>query len=197
MELKSRRAVHAADTRRALISAARGCFARQGYTSTTLDDVCDRALVTKGALYHHFQGKAELFSAVYDELGEELVRAGAAAANASDDQWEQLRAGGQAYLRVCARPDVRRIIIEAPVVLGWQACREIDRRHSLGQLETALETAVGAGLLDSGAPRRLAQLLAAMFSEAAMDVAASDHPERAKREVARELDGILAALRIG
>ena len=197
MELKSRRAEHAADTRRALVRAARRLFARRGYVATSLDDICERAGVTKGALYHHFAGKEDLFCAAYDDLGEELVRFGAAAADPSADQWEQLRAGGQAYLEVCARPDVRGLILEAPAVLGWRRCREIDRKYSLGQLEIALTTAVDAGMLVSASPARLAALLTAMFSEAAMAVAAASNPEQARDEIGRELDGVLAALRAG
>jgi AcrR family transcriptional regulator len=195
MELKSRRALHAADTRQALLTGARRCFARHGYAATSLDEICERARVTKGALYHHFAGKEDLFLAVYDDLGQELVRFGAAAADGIDDQWQQLRVAGQAYLKVCARPDVRAIILEAPVVLGWERCRQIDRQYSLGQLEAALEAAVAAGMVTSASPARLAELLAAMFSEAAMAVAASGGSDDAREEVGRELDLLLAALR--
>lgn len=75
----SRRAAHAADTRRALITAARRLFSRRGYAGTSLDEVCERARVTKGALYHHFQNKEDLFIAVLEEVEADFVRAGTAA----------------------------------------------------------------------------------------------------------------------
>src|SRR5919197_343150 len=49
-----------------LIAAARQLFALDGYNATLLDDVVERAGVTKGALYHHFSSKADLFEAVFD-----------------------------------------------------------------------------------------------------------------------------------
>ena len=83
MVVKSRRADHAADTRRALVTSARRLFGQRGYTATSLDDICDRAGVTKGALYHHFRNKEDLFVEALEQVEEDLVRAGAADANDS------------------------------------------------------------------------------------------------------------------
>ncbi len=58
MEVKSRRAAHSADTRRALVCCARG-FCERGYTATSLDAVRQRARVTRCAFYDHFRDKGE------------------------------------------------------------------------------------------------------------------------------------------
>src|SRR5260221_7974126 len=126
MEVKPRRAEHAADTRRALVVAARRLMAKHGYAATNLDDVCDRARVTKGALYHHFRNKEDLFVAVLEEVETDFVDAGAAAVDADLDVWDALRASGAAFLEVCTRADTRRIVVEAPAILGWERCRDVE-----------------------------------------------------------------------
>ena len=52
------RDVHAEDTRRSILSAARRAFARDGYANTALEAIVGPARLTKGALYHHFKNKA-------------------------------------------------------------------------------------------------------------------------------------------
>ena len=195
MEVKSRRTEHAADTRRALIDAARRLFSQWGYSATSLDDVCQRARVTKGALYHHFPNKEELFVAALEQVEDELVRAGAAAVDPGTDFWERLRAAGPSFLDACARSNTRRIVIEAPAVLGWQRCRDIEDGHVVRLLRTALEHAVAEGLLRSDHPDLLARLLVALFNEASMIVANASDPQAARRAASQELDAIIAGLR--
>jgi AcrR family transcriptional regulator len=56
-----------ADTRAALLAAARHAFAQGGYHATSTDRVSERAGCTKGALYDHFGSKEGLFLALLDE----------------------------------------------------------------------------------------------------------------------------------
>jgi AcrR family transcriptional regulator len=195
MIVKSRRARHSADTRQALVAAARRLWGQRGYGASSLDDVCARAGVTKGALYHHFRDKEDLFLAVYAQVEDALVRAGTARTDRDADIWSQLRAAGQGFLEICARTDTRRIILEAPAVLGWEKTRAVERDHALGQLETALQEAATAGLVDSTSPRVLAQLLSAVFHEAGMIVAGAGPGHNVQNEVERELDMVLRRLR--
>jgi AcrR family transcriptional regulator len=195
MVVKSRRAKHSADTRQALVAAARRLWSHRGSSATSLDDVCGRAGVTKGALYHHFRNKHDLFLAVYAQVEDDLVQAGAARAARVGDVWDRLRAAGQGFLEVCARPDTRRVILEAPAVLGWEKARAVEQDHALGQLETALEQAAAAGLTDSTSPHILAQLLSAIFHEAGMIVAGAGPDTDLRDQVERELDMMLGRLR--
>ncbi|MBW4716916.1 TetR/AcrR family transcriptional regulator [Saccharothrix obliqua] len=58
-------------TRDGLLTAAAAAFDRDGYVRATIDDVCDRAGVTKGALYGHFSSKKALAVAVLDRQARE------------------------------------------------------------------------------------------------------------------------------
>ncbi len=62
-------------TTTALVDAARELFAHDGYAATSLDAVAAKARVTKGAVYHHFQGKQQLFEAVFAREVERLCAA--------------------------------------------------------------------------------------------------------------------------
>jgi AcrR family transcriptional regulator len=178
-----------------LVKAARGLFGRRGYAAVSLDEVCRRARVTKGALYHHFENKQDLFLAVYEQVEDDLVREGARSVAGDHDFWTQLSGAGRAFLEVCSRPDTRQIILDAPSVLGWAKARAAEERSALGQLQAGLEAATDAGMVDSAAPAVLAQLLFALFHEAGMTVAAAGDPDRARAEVSAELDRVLLGLR--
>ena len=193
--VNSRRADHAADTRRALVHAARRLISRQGYTATSLDEVCARARVTKGALYHHFRNKEELFVAVLDDVEADFVQAGTAAVTGDGDVWDALQAAATGFLEICSRDDTRRIVVEAPAVLGWERCRDTEHRHALSLLRAALEQGTSQGLVDTDNPATLAQLLVALFNEAGMIVAQSPDPNVAREHVARELDRVMSGLR--
>src|SRR5437763_827700 len=60
-------------TRSALVAAARPLFAERGYAGVGTEEIVRAAGVTRGALYHHFGGKDDLFAAVYEQVEAELV----------------------------------------------------------------------------------------------------------------------------
>jgi len=75
----------AAKTRRDLLDAALAEFSRNGYQLTRLQDIAAAAGTTRGAIYHHFQSKADLYRELLDEantLGAQAVQ-GAIAAGGS------------------------------------------------------------------------------------------------------------------
>lgn len=54
-------------TRRLILQAASDCFAALGYDATSVDEICSRAGLSKGACYHHFESKHAVFMALLDE----------------------------------------------------------------------------------------------------------------------------------
>ncbi len=194
MEVQSRRELHTADTRQGLVDEARVLFARRGYHAASLNEVCAGAGVTKGALYHHFKNKEDLFLAVLDDVEKDLIRAGTTAPEPAGDLWDRLRAGCQAFLDVCARPNTGRVLVQARTAVSWERARQVEGRY-LGLLRDALGGAAAEGIIETTGPAILAQLLFGLFAEAATMIAGAADPAAARRDVGRELDAILAGLR--
>src|SRR5499433_4322988 len=109
-------------TRRSLVAAARTLFGARGYASVGTEEIVRAAGVTRGALYHQFRDKADLFAAVAEEVEAEIAERIAAGAGTATDPVEALRAGARLFLDACAEPEVEQIILlDAPAVLGWEA----------------------------------------------------------------------------
>lgn len=196
----SRRTEHVADTRTALITAARRLFAEQGYAATGTEEIVVAARVTRGALYHHFRDKAALFREVMQvvaaEVAQRLIAQQLAPHRRPADAWEELRAGVRAYLEVCADGDFPRIVlIEGPAVLGPAAWQALVNQHGLGLLRDWLRQAVTAGEIDPLPLEPLARLLAALLAEASLYIASAPDPLRAREETGPAVERILLGLR--
>jgi AcrR family transcriptional regulator len=187
-------------TRRALIAAARELFAERGYAAVGTEEIVQAAGVTRGALYHHFAGKRELFEAVYEQVEAQLaerIAAGALSANA-DSPLDAMRAGAEMFLQACTEPEAQQIaLLDGPSVLGWDRWREIAAEHGLGLIEATLQAAIDAGAVAAQPVRPLAHVLMGALDEAAMLVARADDPEQMRVEVSRTLDSLLTGLRAG
>jgi AcrR family transcriptional regulator len=191
----SRVAERAAETREALISAARGLFGDRGFTAVGTEEIVRTARLTRGALYHHFASKEDLFRAVYEAVERDLVEQIAATALKASDPVAVLRAGAEAFLDACEDPEVRRIaLIDAPSVLGWEQWREIGLQYGLGLVQSTLDVAMEAGMIERQPVRPLAHLLLGSIDEAGMLVARADDGGRTKREVTATVNRFLDAL---
>src|SRR4051812_32844661 len=143
-----RRVAEARATREALIDAALELFTKRGYADVGTEEIVARAKVTRGALYHHFEDKRDLFRAVFERVEEDLMARIGQSMEAVDDPWQLMLAGVAAFLDACEEPAVKRIsLTDAPAVLGWSEWREIDNRHGLGLTRAALQGAVDAGVM--------------------------------------------------
>ena len=186
---------HVEATRRAIVRAARSRFGDLGFAATSLDDVAADAGVTKGALYHHFRNKADLFLAVYDEVEGELSARGTEAGLAGTDAVDALQRAFGAFLDLALDPVVQRVaLLDAPAVLGTAAKLEVDARHSLAGVRAAVEIGIAEGLLEPLDPGDLAQLLIAACSQAALVIATSEDPAAARTSVGAALDRLIAGL---
>ncbi|MEV4017771.1 helix-turn-helix domain-containing protein [Nonomuraea angiospora] len=125
-----------------LVRAARKLFGAHGYALTSIDAVAAAAGVTKGAAYHHFNGKVALFRAAFVGEQEEVAAALERAALAEPDPWAALRRGCRTFLERCLDPGFRQIVLlDAPSVLGWETVREIEYAHTLRVLVAGLHLA--------------------------------------------------------
>ena len=183
-------------TRAVLVSTARRLFAERGYAGVGTEEIVRSAGVTRGALYHHFAGKAELFAAVFEELEREMAERLATRALTRSDPLEALEAGLEMFLHICLEPEVQRIaLLDAPSVLGWEAWREIEARHGLGLIELALTNLMEAGRIDPQPVDPLAHAILGSLSEAGLYVARAADVEAARAEMGAVLRRLLRGLR--
>lgn len=194
-----RKAEQSEQTRRVLLDIARELFAERGYAGTATEEIVQRAGVTRGALYHQFRDKEDLFRAVYEEVERELTERMAAGirsrVNADSDALERMRAGNEAFLDACLDPAFQRIaLIEAPSVLGWSVRSHV-ASQGLSMIRRVLEMAMEEGLIDQQPLEPLAHLVRAVLNEAALLLARSPDPAAARPEIGDAVDRLISGLR--
>jgi len=192
----SAKAAQSEATRTALIATARALFARRGYAGVGTEEIVRTAGVTRGALYHHFAGKKELFEAVYEDVERQLVEQIAASAiSSATDPLDALHAGAQAFLDACEDPAVQRIaLVDAPSVLGWEQWREIGLRYGFGLVRATVEAAMDAGLIERQPVDALSHLLLGAIDEGAMLIARADDGGTTREQVGATVKRLLEAL---
>ncbi|SPC08634.1 putative TRANSCRIPTIONal REGULATOR, TetR family [Cupriavidus taiwanensis] len=153
-------------TRQALTAAARALFVSRGYAETSTPDVCAAAGITRGALYHHFADKRDLFRHVLAEEAAAVAADIEAATPSGQDAAEALLDGAQAYLQAMTVPGrTRLLLVEGPAVLGLREMLALDGANAARTLREGLEVAG----IDAGG---VAPLLSAAFDRAALEIEA-------------------------
>ncbi|MFM0373172.1 TetR/AcrR family transcriptional regulator [Paraburkholderia aspalathi] len=189
---KSRREEYADATRQALIAAAGELFTSEGYQQVGIEAIARSARVTRGAFYHHFADKAELFDALVESLQADAaskVRSAAAAATPA----KRMSAGIREFLEVCTEPAYRQLVIEtAPAVLGQARCREIEEVHVYGLLIDAL-TNQSTGKEKTKA-YLAARMIGSMVCEAAQLLDGADDPVALKAEALKLVESMAGTL---
>lgn len=192
----NRRIAQGDTTRAALIASARELFGERGYVETSVDEVVARAGVTKGAVYHHFEGKEGLFIAVFEQVYREVTDQ-AAAAFLGPDSWQALLDGCALWIDAHLDPAVRRIVLQdARAVIDWEELRSIENRFGAVALRGALRKSMHAGVLERQPLRPLALLLAGALSEGCLYIADAEVPADARTEVLALITRMLAAFRV-
>lgn len=182
-------------TRRDLIAAGRALFVDPGFFKATIGDLVSRSGVgTRGAFYHHFDNKAELFHAVFKEVEKDLMLR-SLAHPPGESAWEYLVSGLRGFLDAALEPEVQRIIlIDGPVILGWQTLRAIQEAGSIAMIEVLVRRAISEGSIEAQPVRELTHMLVAALEEAALLVAHSSDPDEARASSGEVLDRLLRAL---
>jgi AcrR family transcriptional regulator len=195
MESKRRtQAERTAATRGALVAAGRRLWAERGYADVGTPEIAAAAGVTRGAMYHQFADKSALFLAVAEAVeGDVTARLGEhVAASGAQDPAAALHAAVDGWLEACEEPEVRQVLLlDGPVVLGWDGFRDMALRYGLGLTEAMLRAAIDAGRLAEQPTRALAHVLLGALDEAALYVATSEDREAARDEVAQVLHALL------
>jgi AcrR family transcriptional regulator len=192
MPATNRRIAQGEATRRQLLDVATRLFAEQGYEATSIEQVLREAGVSRGSLYHHFDGKDRLFEAVVEDVEtricDDLVRA----VMKQKDPVKMLRAGCARWIGLAEDPAVRQLILtDAPAVLGWQRWREIDERYGFGLLKEGLAAVATSGRLGDVDTDVVAHVLLGALNEAALLVARSPAPAKTRRQATAAVDHLV------
>jgi AcrR family transcriptional regulator len=188
-----------AQTRAALITAARRLFGAEGFAEAGAERITREAGMTRGALYHQFASKADLFAAVLDQVEAEIAErvAGAVAGFDPADTTGMLLAGAAAWLDASSEPDLQRIVLlDGPSVLGWDRWREICLRHTVGLIAALLQDGIDRGSLPPQPVQALTHVLVGAVDEAALYIAQAQDGAAARADmdlVIRRLTLALAA----
>ncbi|MCK8673310.1 TetR/AcrR family transcriptional regulator [Rhodococcus sp. NPDC003382] len=182
-------------TRAALLDAAQEIFLRDGYAAAATEEIVVQAGVTRGALYHHFANKRELFRGVIERIQLEAEET-LGKQDPETSEWESFSRAILATLDTVYAPATRRLLlIEAPAVLGWTEVRETHRHTSIRRIEHSLRAiARENGDLSEPSPV-MAHLLLAAIEEAMLYLAHSDDPVRDRPEVEAQLMRLLDVVR--
>lgn len=194
----TRRQAFSASTKRDLVDVAEQLFTSGGYAATSLDAIVSGARVTKGALYHHFNGKQDLFEAVCERLEERSADEIAAAIEPLDDPWAQARAGLRRFLEVVREPGYRRIVIqEGPAVLGYERFREQERASTYAILRRIVHGILTAGdwEVDEETLETFSRVFFGAINVGGASVAVSGDPDADSARVEQAVGVLLAGLR--
>ncbi len=185
-------------TRRDLVDAGRALFVEKGFFDTSIGDLVDRSGVgTRGAFYHHFKDKAELFRAVFEEVERDLTLRSLAAPPPGGDPWEKLSHGLQGFLESATEPEVQRImLLDGPVVLGWQRLRAIEEGNSIALINEMVRGAIADGVIDDQPVAELTHMLIAALEEASLLVAHASKPAKARERARKVLDRLLLSFAV-
>ena len=184
-------------TRGRLVATARRLFGEKGFAATSTEEILSEAEVSRGALYHHFSSKTDLFRATFEAVEEELTAKllEIATAGGETDPVKILQLGFNAFLDQCVNPEVQRIVmLDAPTVLGWDTWHELDERYAFGTIKAVLAVAAESGRIEADAVDSLTHLLVGAVMQAGMVVARAGDPTAAKRQLAESFALLVSPL---
>ncbi|MFC7446615.1 TetR/AcrR family transcriptional regulator [Rhodococcus daqingensis] len=193
----SRREQYAQSTRRALLDAGLEAFVERGYAAVSAEELVRAAGLTRGALYHHFDGgKKGLFEAIFEDQEDRAARAVVAAMTDHDDPWERHLAGVDAFLEICSDPHYREIVLlQGPLALGWQRWRELDQEYLGGLVLDAMKSLRREGLTQPHPDDLAAAALYGAITEVALTAARSPDPAAARAGAALLIRDLFEGIR--
>lgn len=183
-------------TRTALIAAGRELFAKRGYERVGTEEIVAAAGVTRGALYHHFEGKQGLFAAVFEQVEQDLIAGFPVEQLTGADPFAALSGGIGFFLELSLDRELQQItLLDGPAVLGWEHWHEVESRYGLGLIRAGLEAAIAAGQIRELPVEELASVLLGALIEAALYVSRAGDGEAALESMKLALTAVLDGLR--
>ncbi len=198
MQSKSKKIEQGDATREALLLAARELFGARGYADTSLDEIVRSAGVTKGALYHHFASKEELFRCVFELVKKELSYQAFPQRFGQVDAeiWLDLLDRCRRFIAVHTDPRVQRIVLlDARSVLTWAEWHKVENAYGVVMLRFGLRRAINRGIIQPQPLHALTMILTGALNEACMLVANAADRTGALDEASAIIEQLLEGLR--
>lgn len=196
--MAKRTPAQAAETREAIMAAARELFTADGFSATSIAVIVARAGVTKGALFHHFDNKEDLFLEVWKVLQIEMdaaARNAAIASRSKTDPYAAFLAGCRVYLEWCARPNYQRIVlVDGPAVLGMERWHKLDFELGSETMTRATEFLARQGHFPMYLARPAAVMLQGALNGAGFALS-GDNPDITPDQALETFERLLKGLR--
>ena len=182
--------------REALVEAAHELFMERDYAQVSTEQILERSGVSRGALYHHFPAKLDLFRAVFMASERRVIDRIAARTAVPSSPFESLLALAKGYMRAAeSDEELGRIGLgQSRAVLGWEGWRDACTELGVGLALAAVTAAIEAGELPPRDPATMAiVLLGAMIDAAMLIVVAEDRAaarERSEAVIVDLLEGL-------
>lgn len=175
--------------RKQLLAAAQQVFVAQGYHAAAMDDIAERAGVSKPVLYQHFPGKLELYLALLDTHCDAMVGRVRSAMEATTDNKDRVRGAIKAYFDfIDHESEAFRLVFESDLRNDPAVRERVDRVES-GCIAAITDTIMA----DTGVSRARAELLASGLVGAA-EIAARFWLAGGRQVDKAEAESLLTAL---
>ena len=193
-----RREMYAAQTRAAVLDAAKTLFVSNGFHATSIDEIAQLARSSKGAVYHHFRDKRQIFAEVYHASQEALVHQVIASMTSSTEgPWDRVYTATRLFLSsYVVEHDARTLLGQVLGVLGWEGVRKLDEETALPFLRATLEDSVSNGYARPVPIDATVEIYFSVFCNAIFFVAAADDPEKAAKDVEVAIHCALEGLKV-
>ena len=183
-------------TRAKLITAARAAFAQHGYAQASMDELTAQVGLTRGALYHHFGGKAGLLAAVVAQMDVEMDARLEDVLRAHDDPWQGFLAYCRAYLAMAQEAEIRRIVLQDARAVLTGTDQGAQHQQCIQFIARYLQDLMAQGVIVPGSAQALARLLNGCLVEAAFWIAEEGAPAARLEEALQALALMLGGWRV-
>jgi AcrR family transcriptional regulator len=183
--------------REALVEAAHELFMERDYERVSTEQILERSGVSRGALYHHFPNKLDLFRAVFVASEQRVIERIAARAPATSTPFEALLALARGYIRAAETDEeLRRIGLgQSREVLGWEGWRAACTQLGIGAALAGVSAATEAGELPPRDPETMAMVLLGAMIDAAMLILVAEDQAAARQRCEAVIVDLLEGLR--
>lgn len=179
--MKDKKGIQYVRTSKTLLTIARKHFSTYGYKNTSLESIVEEAGVTRGAIYHHFKNKKNLFKVVLNEVQYEVGLSVEKESMLGKDPWEELILGCVGFVESATKVTNKRILlIDAPNVIEWSEWKKMDNENSVLLLEEQLVILKNKGNLIDFDIKIISHMISGALNDLAIFIAETGELDRFK-----------------